>query len=275
MRGRDLQPFAAGLSALLLIAAMGWWAFSAPQVVDPGQPTWKGADIVRLKAAVPEIAQFEHFYVNHDNPFVPHHLRAAERDRWNPDKRRIAAQPPPRPVAIPPPKAPVVVVEPPKPQLVLPKLDTPGANAPVVYGMLLSDGQEMVIVRMPGANDAVNLKPGDKLAGWTLVSIDSGNLTTFLDPHGLEQRFAIGQGNLAVAHDQPDAGKGGAGTKGDGKTPPKQPPGAPGSRPPVPMGADGPIPRPPPREERRRERRPEGANPPPPNQPQTAPPPKK
>lgn len=275
MRGPDLQPLAAGISALLLVATMGWWAFSTPEVVDPGQPTWKGADIVRLKAAVPEIAPFEHFYVNHDNPFVPHQLRTVERDRYSPERRRTITTPPPRPVPMPPPKAAVTVIEPPKPQLVLPKLSAPAANAPVVYGMVMSDGQETVIVRMPGSNDAVNLKPGDKIANWTLVSIDSGNLTTFIDPQGLEHRFAIGQGNLAVAHGPEEPAKG----PGKGGAPaPKQPaPGAPGNRPPVPMGADGAIPRPPPREERpRRERRPDGVpGTPPPNQPQTTPPPKK
>jgi hypothetical protein len=274
MRGLDLQPLAAGVSALLLVAAMGWWMLSTPELVDPGQPTWKGSDIVRLKAAVPEIAPFETFYVNHDNPFVPHQQRMVERDRYNPERRRAMVQTPPRPAPIPPPKAPVAVIEPPKPQLVLPKLSQPAANAPVVYGMVVSNGQEMVIVRMSGSNDAVNLKPGDRLAGWTLVSIDSGNLTTFLDPQGLEQRFAIGQGNLAVAHDAEETGKGVTGGKGEGQGAPKPPPGTPANRPPVPMGADGPIPRPPPREERRRRERPPESAPATPgtNQPQAAPP---
>jgi hypothetical protein len=260
MRGRDLQPIAAGVSALLLIAAIGWWAFSAPALVDPGQPTWKGADIVRLKATVPEIAPFDHFHVNYENPFVPQHLRGSEARRTDPSLRVVEPrQPPPRPVQMPPPKAPVVVVEPPRPQLVLPALSAPSANAPVVYGMLMSDGQEMVIVRMSGSNDAVNLKPGDKIAGWTLVSIDSGNLTTFLDPQGLEQRFAIGQGNLAVAHGPEEgAGKSTTPATGAGGQPGSKQllPGPSGARPlpggAMPGGADGAIPRPPPREERRR-----------------------
>jgi hypothetical protein len=261
MRGLDLQPLTAGAAAVLLIASMGWWLFSTPELIDPGQPTWKGADIVRMKAAVPEISPFEHFYVNHDNPFVPHNLRVAETGTYDPRTRPVA-QTPPRPVPIPPPKAPVIVSEPEKPKLVLPKLTRAPTNAPIAYGLLVSDGEEVVIVRMPGVNAPVNLKPGDKIAEpgnknaeWTLLSIDSGNLATFLDPNGIEHRFAIGQGDLAVAQSGSDAaapGKDAAGDKtngGRGMVPKAPGPGAPGTRPP---GVDGPIPRPPPREERRR-----------------------
>ena len=88
---------------------MGWWAFSVPDLVDPGQPTWKGADIVRLKASVPEIASFEHFYVNHDNPFVPQQQRSVERERYNPDRRRTITTPPPRLVPMPPPTMPSLI----------------------------------------------------------------------------------------------------------------------------------------------------------------------
>lgn len=260
MRGPDLQPLAAGTAALLLIASMGWWLFSTPELVDPGQPTWKGADIIQLQAAIPEIARFDHFYVNHDNPFVPHAQRVAERGSYDPRTRPVA-QVPPRPVQIPPPKAPVVVVEQEKPKLVLPRLTPAPSNAPITYGLLVSDGEEVVIVRMPDGKDAVNLKPGEKIAGWTLVSIDNGNLATFIDPQGVEHRFAIGQGDLVVAQSASDAVA--PGKDATGKTPggrgmvPKAPvPGAPGTRPGTPAGADGPIPRPPPREERRRRERP-------------------
>jgi hypothetical protein len=260
MRAPDLQPLAAGVAALLLIASMAWWLFSTPELIDPGQPTWKGADIVQMKAAVPEIAPFEHFYVNHDNPFVPHHLRVAERDNINPNRPRVA-QAPPRPVQIPPPKPPVVVAEPEKPKLVLPRLTRPPTNAPIVYGLLVNDGQELLIVRMPDGKESKNLKPGDKIADWTLVSIDSGNLATFLDPQGIEHRFAIGQGDLAVAQGGgatlvpgKDAAAGDKTNGGRGMLPKVPGTGVPPvARPP---GVDGPIPRPPPREERRRREQP-------------------
>ncbi len=259
MRAPSLQPFAAGAAALFLVASLGWWLLSAPELVDPGQPSWKGADIVRLKAAVPEISPFEHFYVNHDNPFVPHNLRGPESISLDPNKPRRSPTPPPPPqqiVKVVPPREPVKVVEPEKPKLVLPKLTRPAINAPIAYGMLVSDGEELAIVRMPGAKEPQNMKPGDQIAGWTLVSIDSGNLVTFLDPQGVEQRFAIGQGDLAVAQSGNDGvvpGKGpapGDKTNGGRGMVPKVPgQDGPTMRPP---GVDGPIPRPPPREERKR-----------------------
>jgi len=273
MRAPNLQPLAAGVAALLLIASMGWWLLSTPELIDPGQPTWKGADIVRMKAAMPEIARFDHFYVNHDNPFVPHNLRGPEGISLDPNKPRRSQTPPPPPlVKVQPPRAPVVVVEQEKPKLVLPKLIRPPANAPIVYGLLVSDGDEVVIVRMPDAKEAVNLKPGDKIVGWTLVSIDNGNLATFLDPQGVEQRFSIGQGDLAVAQSGSEAVAPGkdaaAGDKtngGRGMVPKVPGPGGPTTRPP---GVDGPIPRPPPREERkRREPQPGGQGQPVPPQP--------
>lgn len=270
MRGPDLQPLAAGGAALVLVASLGWWLLSTPELADPGQPTWKGADIVRVQAAVPEIARFDHFYVNHDNPFVPHAQRVAERGVYDPRTRPVA-QTPPRPVQIPPPKPPIIVSDPPKPQLVLPKVTkAPSNNAPVPYGLLISDGEEVVIVRMPGVAEPKNLKPGDKIAEWTLVSIDSGNLATFLDPQGIEHQFPIGQGNLVAAQDAKGSlvpGKDATGANGGRgpMTPKGVPPGTPTNRPP---GADGPIPRPPPREERRRRERPPevppGNQPPPP-----------
>ena len=251
MPAPDVQPLAAGISALLLVASTGWWLLSTPELIDPGQPTWKGADIVRMQAAVPEISPFEHFYVNHDNPFVPYNLRVAEARTYNPKTR--VPQVPPRPVPIPPPRAPVVVVEQEKPKLVLPRLTREPINAPIAYGLLASDGEQVLIARMSGDQKPVNLKPGDQLSGWTLISIDSGNLATFLDPQGIEHRFAIGQGDLAVAQDTGDAAK--------PRAPATNQPGGPGKAPTAPgktgppkdpLGVDGPIPRPPPREERRR-----------------------
>jgi hypothetical protein len=255
VRVPDLQPIAAAFAALLLLASVAWWLLSVPEMIDPGMPTWKGADIVSLKADVPKIADFPVFYVNDENPFVPFQLRRDEVTKHdslrNPGKYAPPPAPPPQPpMKIQPPRPPVVVVETEKPKLVLPKLSPTPANAPLVYGLVAIDGAEALIVRMPNGKDSIRMIPGDKAEGWTLVSIDNGNLATFTDPNGEEQRFSIGKGDLVAAQD-------GAGGTTTGKTAtgkgmvPKPAPNDPALKPPGPK-VDGAIPRPPPREERRR-----------------------
>lgn len=242
-------------------------------MIDPGMPTWKGADIVSMKADVPKIGNFEVFYINDENPFVPLAARREEATRRenlrNPPK--YTPPPPPQPpIKIQPPRQPVVVVETEKPKLVLPKLTPTPANAPLVYGLVAVDGAEALIVRMPSGKDSIRMTPGDKSEGWTLVSIDNGNLATFTDPNGEEQRFSIGKGDLVAAQD-------GAGGTATGKTAtgkgmvPKPAPNDPTLKPPGPK-VDGAIPRPPPREERRRPPKEGEKVVPPPQQP---PPPKK
>lgn len=261
MRAPDPQPIAAGAAALLLVASTAWWVLSTPEVVNPGQPSWKGADIVRLTASVPQIGKFDYFYVNDDNPFVPLQARLAENRSWdrirNPQTARTR---PPAPVQIPPPREPVRVVEPEKPKLVLPKIVPAPSNAPTVYGLVSLDGSDALIVRMAGAKDSIQLVPGTQVDGWTLVSIDNGNLATFTDPQGVEHRFTIGRGDLAVAQETAAAnGKGTAAPAAKGGTPPKGPAQGGPVRLPGMQGADGVIPRPPPREERRRRERPQEA----------------
>ncbi len=269
MRVPELQPLAAGAAAILLIASVVWWGVSAPELIDPGQPTWKGADIVRLQAAVPEIADFGEFYTNNYNPFVPLPARRDEDERFKPTRRVDPTPPRPEKTMLPL-KPPVEIVDRPRPELVFPKLTPAPSNAPVAYGLVMVDGEETVIVRMPDAAQSITMKAGTKVGGWTLVSIDNGNLATFLDPQGVEQRFAIGLGDLASAPGAPEAvapekGPGKKGAPGGGPIP--KPPGAsgPNGRPGSAGGMDGPIPKPPSREERRRKEPPtDGAKPPPP-----------
>lgn len=278
VRAPEFQPLAAGVAAILLIASIVWWVASTPQPIDPGQPTWNGTNIVQLNAAVPKIADFAEFYKNDENPFVPLNERIVERDWTNPDRRRPDRQLPP-PVPIPPPRDPVIVKVPlPPPVLVLPTLVPAPSNAPLTYGLVSVDGHDAVIVRMPGATEPTTLKPDDKAAGWTLVSIDEGNFATFIDPDGVEQRFVIGEGDLAVINSN-------APVSGATKEPVGSAPGGRGvPKPPKPAGTsprpaskpgtiDGPIPKPPMREERRPPPK-EALQKNPQNNPQQAPPPK-
>jgi hypothetical protein len=269
VRGPDLQPIAAGIAALLLAASAAWWGLSAPPVSEPGQPTWQGADIVRLTAAVPQIGRFDHFYVNDDNPFVPFGARQDEARKHQELRNPRERTRPPQPPAIPPPRAPVVVVEPEKPKLVLPRLAAAPSNAPTVYGLVSVDGTEMLIVRMAGAKDSIQLAPGKQADGWTLVSIDSGNLATFIDPQGAQQQFTIGRSDLVAQEDGKPAGApGGApATKDPRALMPKPPPQGGPARQPAAQNGEGFIPRPPPREERRRRERPPEAPVPAPQQP--------
>jgi hypothetical protein len=264
MRVPEFQPIAAGFAALLLLASVAWWLVSVPEVIDPGFPTWKGADIVSLKADVPVIADFPVFYTNDENPFVPLAARREETSRHDSIRNPPKYTPPPPPPKIPPIRPPVVVIETEKPKLVLPKLSPAPANAPLVYGLVAVDGTEGLIVRMPGAKDSIRMATGDKANGWTLVSIDNGNLATFTDPQGVEQRFAIGQGDLAVA--QGDSGGPTTGKAGTGKNLVPKPPTDPTAKPPG-GKVDGAIPRPPPREERRRPPKDGEKVPPPPQAP--------
>ena len=147
---------------------------------------------------MPQIADFTEFYTNNENPFVPLNDRIVEREWTNPDRRPGRSLPSPNP--IPPPKDSVIVIVPNPPVLIFPQLVPAPSNAPLTYGLVSVDGHEAVIVRMPGATEPVTLKPGDKVVGWTLVSIDEVNFATFLDPDGMEQRFVIGEGDLAVTN---------------------------------------------------------------------------
>jgi hypothetical protein len=139
-------------------------------------------------------------------------------------------------------------VQPVKPELVLPKLSPSPANAPIAYGLLVSDGAQVLIVRMPDATEPTQLKPGGKISGWTLISIDSGNLATFIDPNGVEHRFAIGKGDLVVAQNENSPGDSEKGT-GDKPKGPLQKPSQPSGKNPIirpPPGVSPPVPRPPP-----------------------------
>jgi hypothetical protein len=229
----NLQPISAAGAILLLLVSMAWWLLSAPEVIDPGRPKWQGEDIVQLRADVPETPDFLTFYVNDDNPFVPVKDRRKEVDQRSHLKRPpIVPQPPP------PHSPPGVIVKPNIPPLKLPKISAPSANAPIVYGMLAVNGAQVVFVRMPGAETSLKMSPGDKAGGWTLIAIDHGNIAIFTDPQGVEQRFAIGDGDFAIVQDLGSGDttpeKSGTGKPGVPKPPSSRlgnkPPGTPGSK---------------------------------------------
>ncbi len=196
----NAQPMVALAAGGVLLASVVWWAFSAPEIVDPGRPAWQGADISNLVASVPKVDVFSSFYINDDNPFVPYNLRLAERGVLNPSRKPVKPETT-IPVTIAnnkPPRPPVDVVEQPRAKLVLPKLSPAPADAPVVFGLVGGGDNHTLLVRMPDAEVSIRMAPGEKVAEWTLIAIHNNNLATFLDPRGVEHRYTIGEGDLAV-----------------------------------------------------------------------------
>lgn len=261
-----MSRIAAAIAVLLLLASAAWLLLSSPQVADPGVPTFSGGELRRLEASTPYIGNFEVFYVNHENPFIPYDLRVAERIGYDPRPVRPVRPIPPtvttKPNPIQPPRPPVVVQEPVRKPLALPKLGQTGPNAPVCIGLVSVNGHEGLIVRMPGDSVGQTIEVGAKVAGWTLLGIDGGNLARFRDPDGAVQVYPIGDGDLAVAQSVAAPAAPAAPTamprlppgvlpKLPGAQPPQQvPPVAPqpgdGRRRPKPGGMSAPPPPPPP-----------------------------
>ena len=197
-----MSRIAAVLALLLLLASVAWLLISNPQVADPGVPTFSGGPLRRLEAAAPHVGNFELFYVNHENPFIPYGLRVKERIVYDP--RPVRPIPPTvvatnKPNPFPPTRQPVIVNEPVRKPLALPKLGQTGPNAPVCIGLVAVNGHESLIVRMPGDSVGQSINVGDKIGGWTLLGIDGGNLARFKDPEGAQQVYPIGDGDLALA----------------------------------------------------------------------------
>jgi hypothetical protein len=187
----------AGVSALLMLLAFVWFLTSDPQVANPGVPTYNGKVLVGLQAEVPVVGSFAIFNVNDENPFVPDHLRIRERQAREP--RPPTPTPPPSVAHMHPVRPPAVPVEPPAQVITLPRLAPTAASAPQCVGLIYSEGEQMVVVRMPGVEGTVTWAPGVTVLGWTLVSIDNGNQATFTDPDGKVMVFPIGDGDLALA----------------------------------------------------------------------------
>nr|MBA3939102.1 hypothetical protein [Planctomycetota bacterium] len=136
------RPVAVAALALLGLAA-GYWLLSGVAAIDPGLPSYKAGAVVRLEAAVPQIAAFEKFHVNVDNPFVPLQDRIVEGDKIRgvraPRPIPVAQQPAPTPRI--PPRTPAIPIEPARPAWAPPRVTALPANAPECVGLLAPDGK--------------------------------------------------------------------------------------------------------------------------------------
>lgn len=182
-RGLAWQPAIALAAMLLLGGAIAWTVLAElPEVPSP-IPGHTGKPFEPLSAAMPEIARFEAFSVNNDNPFVPWRERALEAKRLS-EPKTVVLKPRPPPVIKP--------VE--KPKLVLPTKTAPKASSPVVQGITRrSDGTTAVVVAIPGEGRSRVMKPGETASGWTLVSVESSSIAVFTDASGRTYRLVVGE----------------------------------------------------------------------------------
>jgi hypothetical protein len=195
----NLQRLAATIAAALLLLCLGWWQTSDPQVDSPGKPTYNGPVMRGLQVDVPQLPPFPAFYVNAENPFLPYAQRLIEKRLENPPTPGRVPPPPPARTKERPPWPAVVINEPAPKPVVLPTLTPAVATAPQCIGLIGGEEAQLLMVRMPGADGAVNIKVGQVIDGWTLVQIDNSNQAHFTDPSGAPQIFPIGDGDLAVA----------------------------------------------------------------------------
>lgn len=191
---RNLQALSAFAALLLLAATCAYvFLFSGITPLDPGRPTFSGPPIKRLEASVPSVSVFTHFYINDENPFIPYHLRKAEKIANQPRTKQSA----PPPSQVKPPINPVVVVEPPKRELKLPRLTPTNPIVPQCIGLVGAGESPKVLVRLPDDESATAMEIGTVIGGWRLIAVENGNQAHFRDPAGDDYVFPIGQGDLA------------------------------------------------------------------------------
>jgi hypothetical protein len=178
------EPVAA-IVGLLVLAAVGvWWWFEVLEPPRAPVPGYKGQPFAALSAAMPEIAQFEGFYINDDNPFVPWREREAEARKLKEPKNVVVVQKPRPPAKI-------EITEPPK--LILPAKAAGGGDAPKVLGFHRThEGTVKVIAQLPGETKPHTMAPGEKAGRWQFVEIEAGNIAVFKDETERVYRLVIG-----------------------------------------------------------------------------------
>lgn len=177
------EPLLAGGCLLVAAAAVAWYLTAELLPPKPVVPKWSGAPFQALSARLPEIAAWDAFYVNDDNPFVPWREREVEAQRLKE----------PKPVAIKPrPPAVIKPVEPPK--RTLPARAAGGGDAPRVLGFQGRGDAAAAIVRLAGETSSRVMRPGETAGRWTFVGIEAGNIAHFKDADGRGYAIVIGGG---------------------------------------------------------------------------------
>jgi hypothetical protein len=174
-----LERVVAGAAGLTCCAAVAWLVLSDHPVADPGPGTTSAAAVVHLRADVAAIGPFEQFNVNDENPFIPVHLRTAEKQAITEKPTKVGPKPPPE-----------VIVEKPKP---LPRLTGWSGASPACLGVVTAGGSERIVLRFPGENADRTLAIGESANRWTLTGIEHGQVALMRDPGGTVQRLVIGR----------------------------------------------------------------------------------
>lgn len=174
-----IERLIAGAAGLVFCAALAWLVISEHPVPDPGPGTTKAVAIQHLRADVATIGTFEQFNVNAENPFIPVHMRAAEKQSMAEKPTKVGPKPPPE-----------VIVDKPKP---LPKIGGWTGATPACLGVVTAAGSERIILRFPGEQADRNLAVGETINRWTLTRIEHGQVALLRDPGGTIQRVVIGR----------------------------------------------------------------------------------
>jgi hypothetical protein len=174
-------PIAALVAAAVLVAVILWLLLSPIATQRPGVARVQRPPLTTVSAVDPRIGTFDQYYLNNDaNPFVPKPARLDEQRRKQ-EIRQGPAKPAPKPPAPPPP---------PPDKKPLPRLPDGRALMPTVAGILRGVDGGMVTLRFPEAAQALGLpaevdaRPGDTLAGWTLIRITPSGLVELRGPNG-------------------------------------------------------------------------------------------
>ena len=175
----------AQLSGLLTAALMMWstghLAMATNRVAQTGPPSLPNGEkpVATIEVAVEPIYEFDAYYINEVNPFVPYSKRQIERKRmWERRKRPNKA-----PEKVPEDKRPTPVPQKPikLPELVLPTYNAGKENSPQVIGSVEMGDRYLVFVKLGEREQQMHA--GDKIGDWTLVKMENG-LVTFNDPDG-------------------------------------------------------------------------------------------
>lgn len=176
------EPLLAVLSLLILGGAVTWYVLAELLPPKAPIPGYTGQPFHALAANMPKIANFEAFYTNADNPFVP----------WQERAKQAAKELQPKTVVLRP-RQPAKIDPIPTPVVKYPPKAAGGGDAPLVYGFQVrKDQPSAAIVQIPGESKPRTMLPGDKVGRWTFVSIEAGNIANFTDQTGRTYAVVIG-----------------------------------------------------------------------------------